>query len=132
MAVKLNQTVSLEPCHGDAPQLRIFRNGNYLAQIDTRSGTPTLRISIEQPPESEAVAKTCPKWDKKPLEIDVSQTFSDGDTVRDAYSGKSAVVKMVKSHSHRIPLPVVYFYWKKVRLKNQAFLTGRMRPSILY
>ena len=92
-AVKLNQTVSLEPCHGDAPQLRIFRNGNYLVQIDTRSGTPTLRISIEQQPESEAVAKTCPKWDKKPLEIDVSQTFSDGDTVRDAYSGKSAVVK---------------------------------------
>ena len=92
-AVKLNQTASLEPCHGQAPQLRIFRSGNYLAQIDTRSGTPTLRISLEQQPEPEAVAKICPKWDKQPLEIDVSDTFADGDTVRDAYSGNSAVVK---------------------------------------
>ncbi|WP_109078772.1 alpha-amylase [Aggregatibacter kilianii] len=92
-AVKLNQTASLEPCHGDAPQLRIFRSGNYLAQLDTRSGTPTLRISLEQQPEAETVAKICPKWDRKPLEIDVSSTFADGDSVRDAYSGKSAVVK---------------------------------------
>lgn len=92
-AVKLNQTASLEPCHDQAPQLRIFRSGNYLAQIDTRSGTPTLRIRLEQQPEPEAVAKICPKWDKQPLEIDVSGTFADGDTVRDAYSGNSAVVK---------------------------------------
>ena len=92
-AVKLNQTASLEPCHGQAPQLRIFRSGNYLAQIDTRSGTPTLRISLEQQPEPEVVAKICPKWDKQPLEIDVSGTFADGDTLRDAYSGNSAVVK---------------------------------------
>ena len=92
-AVKLNQTASLEPCRGQAPQLRIFRSGNYLAQIDTRSGTPTLRISLEQQPEPEVVAKICPKWDKQPLEIDVSGTFTDGDTVRDAYSGNSAVVK---------------------------------------
>lgn len=92
-AVKLNQTASLEPCHGQVPQLRIFRSGNYLAQIDTRSGTPTLRISLEQQPEPEAVAKICPKWNKQPLEIDVSGTFADGDTLRDAYSGNSAEVK---------------------------------------
>ena len=92
-AVKLNQTASLEPCHGQVPQLRIFRSGNYLAQIDTRSGTPTLRISLEQQPEPEVVAKICPKWDKQPLEIDVSGTFADGDTLRDAYSGNRAEVK---------------------------------------
>ena len=119
-AVKLNQTASLEPCHGDAPQLRIFRHGNYLAQIDTRSGTPTLRISIERQPEPEAVAKTCPKWDQKPLEIDVSQTFADGDTVRDAYSGKSAVVKNGKVTLTPDPLAGGLLLLEKSAVKNPS------------
>ncbi|TYA37053.1 alpha-amylase [Aggregatibacter actinomycetemcomitans] len=119
-AVKLNQTASLEPCHGDAPQLRIFRHGNYLAQIDTRSGTPTLRISIERQPEPEAVAKTCPKWDQKPLEIDVSQTFAEGDTVRDAYSGKSAVVKNGKVTLTPDPLAGGLLLLEKSAVKNPS------------
>lgn len=92
--LKLNQTVSLIPCVGDTPHIRLFRDGNYLAQIDTRSGTPTLRISVEQlPDDTQNVAKTCPKWDKKALQIDVSRTFDEGDQVRDFYSGQTAVVK---------------------------------------
>lgn len=93
-ALKLNQTVSLVPCEGEIPQIRLFRDGNYLAQIDTRSGTPTLRISVEQLPDNTKPAlKSCPTWNKQPLQIDVSQTFADGETVRDFYSGKTTVVK---------------------------------------
>lgn len=93
-AIKLNQTTSLVPCSADIPQLRLFRNGNYLAQIDMRSGTPTLRISVEQAQEENKTAvKQCPVWNKQPIEIDVSSTFADGETVRDFYSGKTATVK---------------------------------------
>ncbi|WP_032093129.1 alpha-amylase [Necropsobacter rosorum] len=93
-AVKLNQTVSLIPCAGEVPQLRLFRDGTYLAQIDMRSGTPTLRVSIKPAPESQATTvKTCPVWNKQPLEIDVSGTFREGELVRDFYSGDSAKVK---------------------------------------
>lgn len=93
-AMKLNQTVSLIPCNGEVPHIRLYRSGKYLAQIDTRSGTPTLRISVEQPPdENQRAVNICPAWNKQPLEIDVSKTFNDGDTVRDFYSGKTASVK---------------------------------------
>ncbi|OZN24536.1 hypothetical protein CFY87_08770 [Actinobacillus seminis] len=32
-AVKLNQTVSLIPCSGDVPQLRLFKSADYQAQV---------------------------------------------------------------------------------------------------
>lgn len=82
------------PCSGDVPQLRLFKSADYVAQIDTRSGTPTLRISIIQAPEvTPQVMKTCPAWDRKPVEIDVSGTFADGEQIRDFYSGQQAQVK---------------------------------------
>ena len=40
-AIRLNQVLSLEPCQGEAPQWRLFRDGDYALQVDTRSGTPT-------------------------------------------------------------------------------------------
>ncbi|MFU2114331.1 alpha-amylase [[Pasteurella] aerogenes] len=93
-AIKLNQTVSLVPCSADIPSLRLFKSADYVAQIDTRSGTPTLRISIIQAPEvTPQVMKTCPAWDRKPIEIDVSETFADGEQIRDFYSGQRAQVK---------------------------------------
>lgn len=93
-AIKLNQTVSLVPCSGDTPSIRLFRQGNYLAQIDMRSGTPTLRISVEQAEsKNETAFKSCPVWQQSPLEIDVSSSFKDGELVRDFYSGKSATVQ---------------------------------------
>lgn len=94
-AVKLNQTVSLIPCAGgDVPQLRLFRQGNYLAQIDMRSGTSTLRITVEQQPDPDKrVVENCPIWHKKPVKIDVSATFAEGEKVHDFYSGQTATVK---------------------------------------
>ncbi|MEO3991475.1 alpha-amylase [Pseudocitrobacter cyperus] len=96
--IKLNQVLSLEPCQGDAPQWRIFRDGQYQLEIDTRSGTPTLAISIQSPAESrvQTAIRQCPRWDGKPLTIDVSQTFAEGSRVRDFYSGQTTQVKRGK------------------------------------
>lgn len=48
-AIKLNQMLSLQPCSNTPPQWRLFRDGEYTLQLDTRSGTPTLMISIRTP-----------------------------------------------------------------------------------
>lgn len=94
-AIKLNEMLSLEPCHGDAPQWRLFRNGEYTLAVDTRSGTPTLMLSVKT--EAAATAnvevRQCPRWDGNPLTLDVSKVFAEGSTVRDFYSGKMASVK---------------------------------------
>ncbi len=97
-AIKLNQTIGLIPCEGEAPQIRLFRAGQYIAEIDERSGTPTLRISVKpQVVEQGSLAKNrceaLTTWNGKPVEIDVSQTFSEGEQVREFYSGKTAIVK---------------------------------------
>lgn len=93
--IKLNQTLSLKPCEGDAPVWRLFREGEYQVQIDTRSGTPTLSLSVNSPAQAAPVdvARQCPKWDGKPLTVDVSKIFPEGSEVRDFYSGVTATVK---------------------------------------
>lgn len=92
--IKLNQMLSMEPCRGTPPQWRIFRQGLYTLEVDTRSGTPTMMISLEEKETSAAAPqiRQCPKWDGKPLTIDVSKTFAEGSKVRDFYSGNVATV----------------------------------------
>lgn len=93
-AIKLNQMLSLTPCKGDAPAWRLFRDGNYQIQIDTRSGTPTLLLSVSAAASTapQDVARQCPRWDGKPLTVDVSSTFTDGTLIKDFYSGKTTTV----------------------------------------
>lgn len=91
--IKLNQMLSLTPCKGDAPGWRLYRDGVYHITLDTRSGTPTLRLSVQSTQEKPAPAAQCVKWDGKPLTVNVSQRFSDGSHVRDFYSGQTAQVK---------------------------------------
>jgi alpha-amylase len=93
--IRLNQMLSLKPCAGDAPQWKLFREGDYQVQIDTRSGTPTLMLSVKSATAAAPVDVTrqCPKWQGKPLTLDVSKTFADGSEVRDFYSGQTASVK---------------------------------------
>lgn len=75
-AIKLNQMLSLQPCSNTPPQWRLFRDGEYTLQLDTRSGTPTLMISIQNAVEPVAsLVRECPKWDGLPLTLDVSATF---------------------------------------------------------
>ena len=93
-AIKLNQMLSLQPCSNTPPQWRLFRDGEYTLQIDTRSGTPTLMISIQNAAEPVAnLVRECPKWDGLPLTLDVSATFPEGAAVRDYYSQQIAIVK---------------------------------------
>jgi alpha-amylase len=51
-------------------------------------------ISLEEKEASAAAPqiRQCPKWDGKPLTIDVSKTFAEGSKVRDFYSGNVATV----------------------------------------
>ena len=93
-AIKLNQMLSLQPCGNTPPQWRLFRDGEYTLQLDTRSGTPTLMISIQNAVEPVAsLVRECPKWDGLPLTLDVSATFPEGAAVRDYYSQQIAIVK---------------------------------------
>ena len=93
-AIKLNQMLSLIPCEGPPPQWRLFKDGSYTLEIDTRSGTPTLMITV--PREAEPMAnmvRQCPTWDGSPLTLEVVQTFPEGSVVRDFYSGQTTMVK---------------------------------------
>ena len=79
--------------HSSAGQLAAVRAGDYQVRIDTRSGTPTLQLSLSSAPENTAVAvRSCPRWDGKPVTIDVASTFAEGETLRDFYSGQTAQV----------------------------------------
>ncbi|UCQ59088.1 alpha-amylase [Edwardsiella piscicida] len=93
-AIRLNQTLSLMPCQGEAPRWRRFRDGRYQALIDTRSGTPTLTLSVhdEAAQRAAAAARRCPRWDGRPLRVPVDRAFSEGSLVRDFYSGEVARV----------------------------------------
>lgn len=95
-AIRLNQTLSLQRCDDQpAPQWRLFRDGRYQVRIDTRSGTPTLLLSLQEPAassETAVVSKTCLHWQGQPVSADVSATFAEGEMVRDYYSGQTARV----------------------------------------
>ena len=98
-AIKLNQMLSMEPCRGTPAQWRVFREGRYTLEVDTRSGTPPLMLSLEEKEAATASApqlRQCPKWDGKPLTLDVSKTFAEGSKVRDFYSGNVATVSAGK------------------------------------
>ncbi|MFI8416014.1 alpha-amylase [Serratia sp. NPDC078593] len=98
-AVKLNQTLSLQPCSEQAAvNWHRYRDGEYQIRVDTRSGTPTVHISIkpQQPAAAATINRTCQRWNGKPLSVDVSGTFSNGETVRDFYSGQTATVRQGK------------------------------------
>ena len=96
--VKLNEMLSLKPCEGDKPQWRLFRDGEYQMQIDTRSGTPTLMLSVKTASAQTvaSVTRQCPKWDGAPVTLDVSSTFPEGSVVRDFYSKQTATVQQGK------------------------------------
>lgn len=91
--IKLNQMLSLAPCTASPPQWRLFRDGDYHIELDIRSGTPTLRLSVQSAQQATIAAAQCKKWDGKPLTVNVSQSFSNGTLVRDFYSGQTARVK---------------------------------------
>jgi alpha-amylase len=74
------------------PQWRPARA--YTLEVDTRSGTPTMMISLEEKEASRRRAADPPVsevgW--KTAAMDVSKTFAEGSKVRDFYSGNVATV----------------------------------------
>ncbi|VDZ87033.1 periplasmic alpha-amylase [Lelliottia amnigena] len=66
-AVKLNEMLSLKPCEGTPPQWRLFREGDYQMRIDTRSGTPTLMLTVQSVTDKPVtdVTRQCPKWGRQ-------------------------------------------------------------------
>lgn len=94
-AVKLNQTIALQPCNeqNPAPLLRLFRDGNYQAEIELNNGSPALKISVEAVVNKVEMAYQCPIRDGNALTINVGDSFEDGETVRDFYSGQTAQVR---------------------------------------
>ncbi|MBF4113047.1 alpha-amylase [Enterobacter cloacae subsp. cloacae] len=97
-AIKLNEMLSLKPCDGTPPQWRLFRDGEYQMRVDTRSGTPTLMLTIKSTAEQPVadVIRQCRKWDGKPLTLEVGNTFPEGSVVRDFYSKQTATVQQGK------------------------------------
>lgn len=100
-AIRLNQMLSLKPCEGEAPQWRIYREGLYTLSVDTRSGTPTLMLRLENTDgdDNESAQESipqCPRWEGNPLTLDVGETFPEGSLVRDDYSGQTATVAQGK------------------------------------
>ena len=97
-AIKLNEMLSLKPCEGAPPQWRLFRDGVYQMRIDTRSGTPTLMLTVQSaaPQPVANVTRQCPKWDGKPLTIDVVNTFPEGTVVRDFTANRPRPFKTAK------------------------------------
>ena len=93
--IKLNQMLSLKPCAGEAPQWRVFRDGEYQIQVDTRSGTPTLMLTVKSEAAKQPVntVRQCPVWDGGPLTLNVAATFPEGSVVRDFYSQQTAMVR---------------------------------------
>ncbi|MDU3303622.1 MAG: alpha-amylase, partial [Enterobacter ludwigii] len=94
-AIKLNEMLSLKKCDGTPPQWRLFRDGEYQMRVDTRSGTPTLMLTIQSTAEPSVanVTRQCPKWDGKPLTLEVGNDFPEGSVVRDFYSKQTATVQ---------------------------------------
>jgi len=72
--IRLNVMISLRPCENQAPvNWRQFRAGDYQVRIDTRSGTPTLQLSLKPREKAAAVAsQTCPCWDGTALSVEVA------------------------------------------------------------
>lgn len=130
-AIKLNQMLSLKPCEGAPPQWRLFKDGDYTITVDTRSGTPTLLLSIKTEPERTAqLAYQCPVWDGSPLTLDVRQTFPEGTVVRDYYSGQTDTVQngqitLQPADSHGLLL------LERAETHAPAPLTGATPPFIL-
>jgi alpha-amylase len=130
-AIKLNEMLSLKPCDGTPPQWRLFRDGDQM-RIDTRSGTPTLMLTIQSAAEQPVanVIRQCPKWDGKPLTLDVSNTFPEGSVVRDFYSKQTATVRTEKSPCSPPPTVTACCCLSAPKPTSRRRLAGKTPPSI--
>lgn len=131
-AVKLNEMLSLKPCEGTPPQWRLFREGDYQMRIDTRSGTPTLMLTVQSVTDKPVtdVTRQCPKWDGKPLTLDVTNTFPEGSVVRDFYSKQTAMVQQGKITLQPAANSNGLLLLERAETEKTAPLAGKTPPFI--
>ncbi|MBW8192079.1 alpha-amylase [Neiella marina] len=95
--LKLNRDYTTNACADEAAfELKVFRQASYRIALDTTQTPAQLRISLTPKatlPIAAAKPQVCPSWDGSAVTIDVSQAFTDGETVRDFYSGQLAAVQ---------------------------------------
>ena len=124
--------LSLKPCDGTPPQWRLFRDGEYQMRVDTRSGTPTLMLTIKSAAEQPVadVIRQCPKWDGKPLTLEVGNTFPEGSVVRDFYSKQTATVQQGKLPFSLPPTATACCRLSAPKPTNPRRLAGKTLRSI--
>jgi alpha-amylase len=137
LAARRGDQTQPDAVHGALPrrpaQWRVFREGRYTLEVDTRSGTPTLMLSLEEKEAATASApqlRQCPKWDGKPLTLDVSQTFAEGSKVRDFYSGNLATVSAGKITLQPAPNSNGLLLLERADTPPMLLSTGITPPSI--
>ena len=86
----------LDKCAKNEFTINVVLKGNYDFTLDYTKDVPSVKVlrstkKVEvkrQPPQI-----ACDKWDGGPVTANVGKAFPNGTTVRDAYSGATAVVK---------------------------------------
>ncbi len=94
--ISFGTTTQMDKCAKGKFKLNVVLAGNYDFTLNYTKDAPTVKIlrstkKVEvkrQPPQV-----ACDTWDGGPVTANVGKAFKNGTTVRDAYSGATAVVK---------------------------------------
>ncbi|MRI32342.1 alpha-amylase [Endozoicomonas sp. OPT23] len=94
--IRFNKSNPVEPCIDDQFfKLKVIKEADYLISLDnTNQPAITVKrlkgksVAVKRKPP----AVECQSWDGKPVTVDVHSTFSEGETVRDFYSGQTTQV----------------------------------------
>lgn len=97
-SIRLNQVISLHPCESsEGVNWRLYRDGDYQIRIDTRSGTPTLMLSVKSEDSTQqrtvVAPKQCLRRSEKSVTVKTEGVFPENSRVRDFYSGQTATVQ---------------------------------------
>ncbi|MEE3421482.1 MAG: alpha-amylase [Succinimonas sp.] len=95
-ALTFGTTAQMDKCAKNEFTINVVLKGNYDFTLDYTKDAPSVKVlrstkKVEvkrQPPQI-----ACDKWDGGPVTANVGKAFPNGTTVRDAYSGATAVVK---------------------------------------
>jgi len=88
--IKFNKALTLNNCADSAAiPMRVFRANTYQFILNQDSNQLTVKVK----PKADAITRyQCPVASDQPTSIDVSATFANGSTIRDALTGQQATV----------------------------------------
>lgn len=93
--LSLGQAQPLDQCHAQAEQQQALAAGRYQLLLDlSDSQSPQVTLMTAPRPGQRPLPEVdCPVWDGQPLWVDVSEVFSEGTVLREAYSGQRVIVR---------------------------------------